>query len=759
MTPILWGEFLVNTVTDDVQTAVQLQALSNGKFLAVWQNENNTGTAPGVIYAQLFYSGAVPQGEPIQVNTTLDGIHTNPVATVLAGGRIVYTWEHHTVDSANNDIYTIRARIFEADGSPGDLNGGIPGGTDDFIVAEGPAPLTGARVEALANGEFAITYNDANGDGANDQGVKLIAYQTNGQAYGPATTVTGVVGDQASIAVLNLGEARILSLYSEEGATPTAPVTLKASLLSTMGGVVTRFPAADIALPGTIKNGTSPTATLLANGKLIIAWTESAGNGAGDDVKAQIFTIDAATGNLTADGAVIPVNKLTNGDQGSPAITALANGGFAISYLDDDGLNVPQVRVAIFNADKSRAWADDILISKAFGSGEGERTAPTLIELSDGRLIAAWNEFIPGRTDDLNGIRGQVIDARTTGIVEPGTTGNDQYVGTRFDDVLNGIDGNDHLNGIEDNDILDGGAGMDTLNGGIGADRMIGGTGDDVYYVDNAGDVLIESAGGGNDKVYTSISYTLSAEIENLMAEGTDAINLTGNASNNSITGNAAANIIDGGAGADRMDGGLGNDTYYVDNAGDVVVDSGGEADTINTTVSYILADGIENMTALGAAAISLTGNAFNNTLMGNAAANKIDGGFGIDVLNGGGGNDTLNGGDGSDVLTGGAGKDVFLFDALPHKAMNRDVITDFEVKNDKIHLSKAIFKKLKKGKLKSDFFKIGTKAGDKNDYIIYDKKKGILSYDADGSGKIKAIEFATVKKNLVLKADLFFVI
>jgi Ca2+-binding RTX toxin-like protein len=762
MTPILWGEFLVNTVTDGVQKAVQLQALNNGRFMAVWQDGSSTGADPNssAIYMQLFYSGAVPQGDPIQVNTTLEGSHTNPIATALDNGRVVYTWEHHTVDASGNHTYAIRARIFEADGRPVDLNGAMDGGTEDFIVAEGQAPLTGAKVEALANGEFAITYNDANGDGAGDPGVKAIAYQTNGQAYGPAANVTGSAGDQTSVAVLNLGEGRLLSLYSQEGATPDDPISLKVTVLSTMGGTVTNVAQADVPLAGTITSGTAPTATLLANGKLIIAWTETNRDGMGDDVKAQVFTINAMTGVLTADGAAITVNKLVDGDQGSPAITALANGGFAISYLDSNGIDVPQVRVAIFDAAKNRAWADDILLSKAYGENGGERTTPTLIELSDGRLIAAWNEAIPGRTDDADGIRGQVIDARTTGIVEPGTTGNDQYVGTRFDDVLNGIDGNDHLNGIEGNDILDGGAGMDTLNGGTGSDRMIGGAGDDVYYVDVATDVVVEGAGGGNDKVYASISYALSAEIENLIAEGTAAINLTGNASNNSITGNGAANVIngglgndqingaegndvlDGGEGADAMAGGVGSDIYYVDNAGDVIVESGGDLDQVFTTVTHALGDGVENVTALGSASIWLTGNAFNNLIVGNGGANKLYGGLG------------------NDILTGGKGKDLFVFNTAPNKAANRDMITDFEVKADKIHLENSIFKKLKKtGKLKSDFFKIGTKAGDKNDYIIHNKKKGILLYDADGSGKGKAVEFATVKKNLALKADHFFII
>jgi Ca2+-binding RTX toxin-like protein len=100
------------------------------------------------------------------------------------------------------------------------------------------------------------------------------------------------------------------------------------------------------------------------------------------------------------------------------------------------------------------------------------------------------------------------------------------------------------------------------------------------------------------------------------------------------------------------------------------------------------------------------------------------------------------------------------VFNVLPNKASNRDVIADFDVKNDKIHLENAIFKKLKKtGKLKSNFFEVGTKAGDKDDYIIHNKKKGILLYDADGNGKGKAVEFATIKKNITLKIDHFFII
>jgi Ca2+-binding RTX toxin-like protein len=92
--------------------------------------------------------------------------------------------------------------------------------------------------------------------------------------------------------------------------------------------------------------------------------------------------------------------------------------------------------------------------------------------------------------------------------------------------------------------------------------------------------------------------------------------------------------------------------------------------------------------------------------------------------------------------------------------------IKDFNAKDDNLHLDNAIFQKLgKKGseqkpaKLDKKFFTIGDKAKAKDDYVIYDKKTGVLSYDADGSGKGEAIEFAQLKNKPTLKVDDFFVI
>ena len=120
-----------------------------------------------------------------------------------------------------------------------------------------------------------------------------------------------------------------------------------------------------------------------------------------------------------------------------------------------------------------------------------------------------------------------------------------------------------------------GGSGNDTLNGGLGADLMRGGDGNDTYIVDNAGD-RTEDTGGDGDRVQASVSYTLDDGIETLTLLGSrrTPMNATGNALDNTITGTQAANVIDGGAGADRMSGGTGNDTYHVDDEGDVVIEA-----------------------------------------------------------------------------------------------------------------------------------------------------------------------------------------
>jgi len=201
--------------------------------------------------------------------------------------------------------------------------------------------------------------------------------------------------------------------------------------------------------------------------------------------------------------------------------------------------------------------------------------------------------------------------------------------------AINGS-GHDNVNTITGN------SGANTLDGKAGADTLIGRAGNDIYLVDNVGDVVIEAATEGTDVVQSTVSYTLTANVEELTLTGSAAIDATGNSLNNKLTGNSGANILDGGLGTDSMSGGAGNDTYVVDNGGDTITEvSSGGIDVVHSSVSFSLAANVENLSLTGAANISGTGNTSANTLTGNSGNNALNGSSGADGMSGGAGDDS----------------------------------------------------------------------------------------------------------------------
>lgn len=306
---------------------------------------------------------------------------------------------------------------------------------------------------------------------------------------------------------------------------------------------------------------------------------------------------------------------------------------------------------------------------------------------------------------------------------------------------------------------LTGNTGDDTLDGRAGADRLLGGLGDDTYIVDDAGDVVEERQGEGLDRVKSAVSFVLGANLEDLSLTGSDHLNGTGNDLANRIFGNNGNNVLDGGASDDTI--------FWSPGADQIIGGSGLD------TVSYLGSSAIKVNLATGTSSKgdklssieNVSGSSFNDTLTGNAGANRLEGGNGADKLNGGNGNDTLLGSYGNDVLTGGAGRDVFVFDYPPVSKFNYDKIVDYKVASDLIWLDKTIFTKLGKSgslaspaKLNKKFFAIGI-AKDKNDYVLYDTSTGVLSYDADGSGRKAPVGIAKLTAGLKMTYGEFFLI
>ena len=277
-------------------------------------------------------------------------------------------------------------------------------------------------------------------------------------------------------------------------------------------------------------------------------------------------------------------------------------------------------------------------------------------------------------------------------------TTDDTVAGTAKDDYLFGGLGNDTMTGLAGVDVMFGEAGNDTMDGGVGNDRMYGGAGNDVYHVNSLSDQVFDGTTEGTDTIYTTVTMALpgvsaTKTIENLGVEGstidivtplsssaassTTAINLTGNTLANIIAGNDGANVLNGGTGADKLVGGGGNDVYYVDNAGDQILDegTGNGSDRVYSSVSYTIGSGdeVEFLNAWGGSAVNLTGNDSAQTITGNAANNVINGGLG------------------NDTLWGLGGKDSFLFNTAIGSA-NKDTIKDFIAADDTVRIDNAIF-------------------------------------------------------------------
>jgi trimeric autotransporter adhesin len=483
---------------------------------------------------------------------------------------------------------------------------------------------------------------------------------------------------------------------------------------------------------GVVGNGSSGAASISGDGRYV-AFTSAASNlVAGDtDVQRDVFVKDMLTGAIarvgaqgfepsnapaiSADGSRISFDTLVNGGfSGSaqqvlvfanPLLSRTLAGGsgndvYVIDNAADAVVEAASAGTDTVRSSISLALADNVEQLVLLGSGNLNGTGNALANVITGTL---GNNRLDGGdgTDTASYVSasdGVTVDLNLTDPQDTGSSGVDTLVsiesltGGSFDDALFGNDG------------------ANVLNGGLGADLLIGGAGNDTFWIDQAGDLMLEEAGGGTDTVCSTITWTLGSDVENLYLKGSANVNATGNAGNNVLAGNSGANVLTGGDGTDTA-------SYGSAKAGvNVALDRSGYQNLGSSGADLLV--GIEN----------LTGSAFNDTLSGNAGDNVFNGGNGLDtvsyaragsavffslaltgpqdtrgaqdpvarsggavgldsgtggegvdtVLNvenllGGAGNDSLSGngsanrldgGLGTDTLTGGAGNDTFVVDS-----------------------------------------------------------------------------------------------
>jgi Ca2+-binding RTX toxin-like protein len=335
----------------------------------------------------------------------------------------------------------------------------------------------------------------------------------------------------------------------------------------------------------------------------------------------QAVTTTSTTLNVNAvnDAPLIKSTKTSTNRIVEDAAAILIGLAFGLQVSDVDATALASLRISI-----GRFAVGDVLAVDTTGTllqaTYNQNTGVLTVNGNDS--VANYQKVIDSLQLSTQAESG--ADTRTiTIVVGDGVATSRTTVTIPVDYILNethnGTDSNDTLTGADGNDVLNGGAGDDILNGGNGNDLLIGGLGDD---------------------------------------------------------------ILNGGDGADDMRGDAGNDIYIVDDEGDTISDSSGDADQVQTTLSFELPEGFEILTFTGLESGLLgQGNTGDNTLGANNGGSELQGHDG---------NDTLTDGNGRDVFTGGSGADTFDFSHLSKTIVRLGEVLDFSTaRGDKIDISK----------------------------------------------------------------------
>jgi Ca2+-binding RTX toxin-like protein len=656
--------------------------LADGGFMTA-------GLTPArTLVGRMFDPGGVLEST-FQINTTPVGAQHGsfnefvPRATTTADGHVVVAWSSN--DGGDGGLETVRARIFNPDGTP--LG-------NDFLITTTPntQDRTVAEIRPNDAGGFTVRWLSADNVGPD------IVYRFHEKAYDSGFQPIGVEqivsvdGSTVKQLVLQNGQLLTYQLEQDLSVAPLFEFHLVAGLSGGGGAVQV------------------------------------------DSAYSLLAIIDRVEATQLTDGRIVFVFPV-----GQPF---MSSGGILQQFMDDG-------RAVIMDSDLlgltiHGTSGNDHLVGSSYNdsvSGFGGndliegRAGPDAINGGDGTDTVSYVKSLAGVIVSLNDPGGQHNGHAHDDVL----VSIENLTGSSYDDHLTGNSLNNVINGGYGNDSITGGVGdlgFDQLHGNAGNDiitleqaaEAFGDAGDDFVAVQDAEGSILHGDAGDDELIANDASFnqlfgeagadTLrvigdahdnqldgGADNDLLRAEDTshdndlrgglgsdklfsgDGLNnrLFGDGGNDKLYGGAGNNSLNGGTGDDRMEGFGGDDFYVASDAKDVVFEAvGGGNDAVSTRTNYTLKAGqeIEHVFTTREEGAQLSGNEF---------ANRIDGDIGDDILRGGGGNDVLDGDYGRDILYGGDGADTFVYASVDDTgltAATRDWIKDFVQGIDMIDLS-----------------------------------------------------------------------
>lgn len=569
-TPVKYGdEFQVNTETEDAQNQAVVAGLANGQFAVAFRDLSRVrgGGQDSSILVQVFNADGSKAGREITIDDGPEDWWSEPAIAALDDGRFVVSFTEQLRDAINLNVSAIRAVVLNSDGS-------APG--PNFLVK--PLKFSeqyDSAVAALSNGRFVVTYSDESyGRDDGRYAIRAQILASDGSMIGREFRINSTtLGTQVESSVAALEGGGFVVLFTYRGTS----ANVLGQVFDSRGNKLGNEFAVD-----SPAGGYNSSVCALANGGFVVVFQNEVG-GAGDKsgraVRGQAFNPDG-----TKSGEVFLVNTVTDGDQQDPSVAALPDGRFVVVYADssetmgDDHFEA--VLGQVFNADGTKS-GDEFLVNTTTYIQQRD---PSVSVMADGRFVVVFRDDGFSDSDTSNGlVRGQMFDPRIEAVVLRGSTSSDDYIGTKFNDVMRGFLGNDQLAGGAGEDRLDGGGeddrlygddGDDMLKGGTGADRIAGGAGvDTAIYARSAEGISIDlktgfgSLGdGAGDKL---------SSVENLIGSAF-ADELAGNSSTNTLDGRSGDDGLKGGDGNDELLGGRGNDILTGGMGRDILRGGGG---------------------------------------------------------------------------------------------------------------------------------------------------------------------------------------
>jgi len=313
------GEFQVNTYTSSHQYRHNITALADGGFVITWESKGQDGSYYG-IYAQRYDASGNTVGTEFQVNTYTTYSQSDPSITALADGGFVITWESEYQDGSSYGIYAQRY----------DVNGNTQG--SEFQVNTYTSDSQSRpSITALTDGGFVVTWH---GYGATDDsgyGIFAQRYDASGNTVGSEFRVnTYTTNHQASPSTTALTDGGFVVTWSSDGQDGSVSGIYAQRYDASGNNIGTEFQVNTY----TSSEQFGQIITALVDGGFVIAWQSSSqdvGDGQyGTGIYAQRYD---ENGNMA--GSEFQVNTYTSDSQWRLSTTALADGGFVITWSSD----------------------------------------------------------------------------------------------------------------------------------------------------------------------------------------------------------------------------------------------------------------------------------------------------------------------------------------------------------------------------------------------------------------------------------------